>query len=263
MAIITEAQLRALQQRGAKVIHQAGPKPISAAAALDANGKPRKPAKVPKKKTKSPVDEDEFEGDDEPVVAGGKGRNRARVDDYEFEPIEFRIDLPHNPRPKRRPRTVLNRKLIIEAVIAAKGNVATFFSFLKDKKTGTSRAQITMTPKATVEYENLLRDHVRKAMGNKPPFAGPVKVELLFVLDGDRDKWPTSPADGDADNLEKAVADALNEIAFEDDRFIVITPRMKICRPGERGVLVRVSAASPADLAFYGLVERWDSLAGK
>jgi Holliday junction resolvase RusA-like endonuclease len=117
-----------------------------------------------------------------------------------------------------------------------------------------------MTPQVTVDYENLIRERVRIAMGNRLPFSGPVKVELLFVLDGERDKWPTSPADGDADNLEKAVADALNEIAFEDDRFIVITSRMKVCRPGEKGVYARVSAASPADLAFNGMLEKWDQL---
>jgi Holliday junction resolvase RusA-like endonuclease len=255
MALISEAQLRELQKRGAKVIHQAGAQPASAQKAVSAAKKPAKTAKKP-----DAHEDEEIDGDEDEPVAGGKGRKRAMVEEYEFEPIEFRIDLPYNPRPKRRPRTVLNPKVIRNAFLGAQGNVAKFFGLLKDPKTGKSRAQVTMTPQATVDYENLVRDRVRQAMGSKPPFSGPVKVELLFVLDGDRNKWPTSTADGDADNLEKAVADALNEIAFEDDRFIVITPRMKICRPGERGVLVRVSAASPADLAFHGLLERWDQL---
>lgn len=252
MGFMSEAELRALIARGVKVIPQ-GP----AKQAVKTTRTTKSAAVSTRKQTDI---ETESDSDDVDKPAAGKGRDRALVAEYEFEPIEFRIDLPYNPRPKRRPRTVLNRKLISTAVFKARGNVERFFAMLLDPETKKSRAQITITPKATVEYENLVRSKVREVMGNNPPFCGPVKVELLFVLDGEKDRWPTSPADGDADNLEKAVADALNEIAFEDDRFIVITQRMKVCRPGEKGVYVRVSAANPADLSFNGMLERWAQL---
>lgn len=246
MVRLTEAQLKGLINRGMKVVPQGKAAPIT---------KPKAMAPVPTK-VEPPADGKGGMG----KPARKKGRDRAVVDDYDFDTIEFRVDLPYNPRPKRRPRTVLNLKLIQGAFLQSRGNIARFFALLRDPETGKSRAQVTMTPKVTVEYENLLRGNVRNAMRNRPPFMGPVKAEFLFVLDGADTLWPTSPADGDADNLEKAVADALNEIAFGDDRFIVITSRMKVCRPGEKGVLVRVSAASPADLAFNGLIERWDQM---
>lgn len=203
-----------------------------------------------------PVDQDKAEKA-EPKKPRKTGRDRAAVIGSDREKMEFFIDLPYDPKPKKRPRTMLNQKVIQSAFHEARGNFGAFMTKLRDPQTNKSRAQVTITPKDTVDYENLISEHVRKAIGASLPFEGPVKAELLFVLKGSETLWPTSPADGDADNLEKAAADALNDIAFKDDRFIVITTRYKICR-GSPGLLIWLSPAQPEDLE-HPMVRAWDA----
>lgn len=187
------------------------------------------------------------------------GRDRAEIVASNETIMEFYIDLSHDPRPKKRPRTMMNMKVVGDAFLAAKGNLGRFKALLRDPITNKSRAQVTITPKDTVEYEDFIRKEVRKVLGDRLPFDGPVKAEMLFVLKGDRKFWPTSPADGDADNLEKAAADALNEIAFKDDRFVVVTTRYKICRE-KPGLLLWLSPAQPSDLE-HPMVLAWDARA--
>jgi Holliday junction resolvase RusA-like endonuclease len=187
------------------------------------------------------------------------GRDRAEIVSSDEPAMEFYIDLSHDPRPKKRPRTMMNMKVVGDAFLAARGNLNRFKALLRDPVTNKSRAQVTITPKDTVEYEDFIRKEVRAALGGRLPFEGPVKAEMLFVLKGDRKFWPTSPADGDADNLEKAAADALNEIAFKDDRFVVVTTRYKICR-AKPGILLWLSPAQPTDLE-HPMVLAWDARA--
>lgn len=207
------------------------------------------------------------ETEEKPIKKAGskktknKGRDRADCVSIAGEKLEFFIPLPFNPKPKKRPRTSLNMKVLKDAFYSARGDFKKFVSGLHDPETHKSRAQITITPKETTDYEKLLAQSVKKVLGGKLPFHGPVKVELLFVLEGEPTSWPTSPADGDADNLEKAVADALNEVAITDDRFIVITNRYKICR-SEPGVLIWLSPAQPEDLENE-MVRTWDAWAAQ
>lgn len=88
------------------------------------------------------------------------------------------------------------------------------------------------TPKETLEYEQLIRDaYVASVSGVK--FTGPVKVVLNFhfqrpkshYVGGNRQRGtlkPGAPLEHinvpDLDNLEKAVLDALNHVAWNDDR---------------------------------------------
>lgn len=203
------------------------------------------------------VDEEHVEPVKKPKSGKKEGRDRAKIAVSDEPIMEFYIDLPHDPRPKKRPRTMMNMKVVGDAFLAAKGNLGRFKALLRDPVTNKSRAQVTITPKDTVEYENLIRKEVRRVLGDRLPFDGPVKVEMLFVLKGDCTFWPTSPADGDADNLEKAAADALNEIAFRDDRFIVVTTRYKICRD-RPGILLWLSPAQPSDME-HPMVIAWDA----
>jgi Holliday junction resolvase RusA-like endonuclease len=152
---------------------------------------------------------------------------------------------------------MMNMKVISDAFLASKGNLGRFKALLRDPVTNKSRAQVTITPKDTVDYENFIRDEVKKAIGTRLPFDGPVRIEMLFVLKGNENEWPTSPADGDADNLEKAAADALNEIAFKDDRFVVVTTRYKICRQ-KPGLLLWLSPALPSDME-HPMIKAWDA----
>lgn len=55
------------------------------------------------------------------------------------------------------------------------------------------------------------------AMGDTPPLKGPIKIAINVY----REFNPISLQFGDADNHLKAICDALNGIAFEDDRQIV------------------------------------------
>jgi Holliday junction resolvase RusA-like endonuclease len=84
---------------------------------------------------------------------------------------------------------------------------------------------------------------VAMATARMKPFECPVKTHVHLVFKGDPDTWPTSPGDGDADNLEKAVLDALNKIVYADDRLVVRSIRTKSCGEKPR-LIVKVSPAS-------------------
>lgn len=191
----------------------------------------------------------------EPVVARPKGKNRAAVADYGTSVVRFEIDLPDDPQPKERPRTVVNVGGLIAAFVEARGSVAKFKELIgrsKDEgqgKGGEKKKRIpishTYTPKNTADYEDLILKHATVAMAEArmKPFECPVKTHVHLVFKGDPETWPTSPGDGDADNLEKAVLDALNKVVYADDRLVVRSIRTKSC--GERPrLIVKVSPVS-------------------
>lgn len=176
-----------------------------------------------------------------PAAAPGAsrtGRKRAMRVVYPDPPVEFSIPLPFDPRPKERPRTVMDQRRVEQAFVEAKGSLAAFRSALGR---GASR---TFTPKGTKDYEALVSYAARAAMRGRPPLDCPIDVTIEFTLTGDTALWPTSAADGDGDNLEKAVLDALNGIVFVDDRQVVRSVRAKTCGPAP-AVRVRVAPAAP------------------
>lgn len=172
-------------------------------------------------------------------VAKGRGKKRLPVGDYGSKVLRFDVDLPDDPQPKERPRTVINMKAIIQAFIEAKGSVARFKELIKGK---TSH---TYTPKNTADYEDLILKHATVAMADAQlkPFDCPVKTHIHFVFKGEQDTWPTSPGDGDKDNLEKAVLDALNKVVYADDRLVVRSFTTKSCGEKPR-LVVKVSPVS-------------------
>jgi len=168
----------------------------------------------------------------------GRGRTRSERKAYDGDEIRIVIALPDDPRPKERPRTVPDMGLLKNAFVSSGGNLGVFLSLISK---GFSR---TYTPAATRNYENLIAFAVRQAIGPRPPFECPVETEISFVLKGDSGVWPTSQADGDADNLEKAVLDAMNGIVFKDDRLVVRSVREKVCGP-EPQIRIIVRPALP------------------
>jgi Holliday junction resolvase RusA-like endonuclease len=189
----------------------------------------------------------------EGAVARPKGKNRAPVGDYGRQSVRFDIDLPADPQPKERPRTVINVGALISAFIEARGSVAKFKELIGRKQQGEVSESVkkrtsishTYTPKNTADYEDLILKHATIAMAaaKMKPFECPVKTHVHLVFKGDPDTWPTSPSDGDADNLEKAVLDALNKIVYADDRLVVSSIRTKSC--GEKAkLIVKVSPMS-------------------
>lgn len=67
------------------------------------------------------------------------------------------------------------------------------------------------------EFKNQLGYIAKQAMKGQAPLAGAIKIQA----DVYRKYKPESLKFGDADNHLKAVCDALNGIAFEDDRQVI------------------------------------------
>lgn len=164
-------------------------------------------------------------------------KSRMKRSYYNSNVVKFEIILPFDPQPKERPRTVIDKKSIISAFHAAKGNPAKFEQLISNK---TSR---TYTPKNTVDYEGIIKANAMSEMSKNriKPFDCPVKTHTHFVFKGDENDWPTSHSDGDADNLEKAILDALNKVVYTDDRLVVKSTRSKSCGPNPK-VIIKVSA---------------------
>lgn len=169
----------------------------------------------------------------------GREANRAERVHYPGDPIVFSLNLPFDPKPKERPRTVTDFGAIERAFLASRGRIEAFRSMIGK---GTSR---TFTPKATKGYEDLIAIAAAAAMAGRQPFDCPVDVRILFTLKGNPDKWPTSAADGDSDNMEKAVLDAMNGIVFTDDRLVVRSTKEKACGPTP-GIVIEIRPAAPS-----------------
>lgn len=166
-----------------------------------------------------------------------KGRSRHARTRYDVEPVTITVMLPYDPRPKERPRTAVNREALKSAFLRANGSLARFM----EMAVGITN---TYTPKRTLDYENLLKAEARIVMMRRLPIDVPVEADIVLTLDGDPETWPTSGLDGDGDNLQKAVLDALNEIVFTDDRLVVRKSVIKECGP-KPSVTVHVRAATP------------------
>lgn len=97
------------------------------------------------------------------------------------------------------------------------------------------------TPKKVKRWEDTVREEATKFFDE--PFNGPVGVSLAFYLKRPKSRRKenfviTTP---DMDNLEKAVLDGLNEVAYVDDKFVVVKSAVKLyCRTGVPRVEVRV-----------------------
>lgn len=95
-----------------------------------------------------------------------------------------------------------------------------------------TRAGITFTPKKTVAYEERIRDRFLQAGGKMVPYGGYVFINVEAIFDIPK-SYPKKKREAclcggirpdkkpDADNILKAVLDALNGVAYEDDRQVV------------------------------------------
>jgi Holliday junction resolvase RusA-like endonuclease len=166
-----------------------------------------------------------------------KSKARWSIDDpklLEQKPIT--ISIPVTPKPKHRPRTFVDEGSIRSAFYKAKGNVAIFMKEIRMK---------TLTTSKTREFEKHIAN-TASLLVKGGPIEGPVFVDAIFTLPGDPSQWPTSMRDGDLDNHEKSVLDALNGICYTDDRMIV--RKFSAMRCGKTpSVYIRVSPAQHAD----------------
>jgi Holliday junction resolvase RusA-like endonuclease len=142
--------------------------------------------------------------------------------------VEFVVNT--DPIPKARARTQLPKGQIVKCFVQARGNLLVFQSLLEKLK------HQTFTPDRTKIFEREVALVANRAMAaaRRTPLTVPIRMTVTFVLRGDPGTWPTAESDGDLDNLEKAVKDALNGIAYLDDRLVVEVSKKKICGPEPR-----------------------------
>ncbi|UCH57047.1 MAG: RusA family crossover junction endodeoxyribonuclease [Candidatus Bathyarchaeota archaeon] len=116
------------------------------------------------------------------------------------------------------------------------------------------KRRFAYTPKKVKDWEDAVREEAAKHF--ERPFAWPVVVSMTFYMPRPKsrrlDFWvPTVP---DLDNLEKSVLDALNEVAYSDDRLVVVKSSSKrYVQDGEPRVRVTVTSISDQrSLTEYG-----------
>lgn len=109
----------------------------------------------------------------------------------------------------------------------------------------------TYTPKQTAEYEALIRRMYKLAGGKMFKGAVHISILMLYPIPKNTPKLkaqqmlqgyilPAKKPDGD--NVEKAVADALNGIAYEDDSYIIKANwEKRYVERGKCGLIVTVS----------------------
>lgn len=169
---------------------------------------------------------------------GREGRGRRPIHhagDAVVHRAEVAIDLPLPPRPKESPRTVLDPKSVRDAFFAARGDVEAFLAILKRR---------TFIPAESRRFMDAARIAAQAAMRGRPPFDVPVEAAFEFRFSGDPSYWPTAAGDGDLDNLQKAVCDAMNGVVYADDRLIVRSSNVKLCSR-EEGIRVSIRPATP------------------
>ena len=97
--------------------------------------------------------------------------------------------------------------------------------FPKERPRATRQGRV-FTPTTTIKYERLLKELFREQLPDHKPFTKPVNISIDVAVDKicvevtEVDHKPKGMR-GDLDNYVKAIMDALNGEAFEDDRQVV------------------------------------------
>ena len=154
---------------------------------------------------------------------GGRIKRVETLAESVPEVVSFNVD--HPPRTKQRARTQIDKKAVERAFLQARGSVREFSRLLA------SIPHRSFTPKSTGDFESAVAEAARVAMAGREPFRVPVEIEVAFTFEGDSGLWPTDVTDADLDNLEKAVLDGLNKVAYSDDRLVVRKSGIKQCGP--------------------------------
>ncbi|HUS78578.1 MAG TPA: RusA family crossover junction endodeoxyribonuclease [Patescibacteria group bacterium] len=105
------------------------------------------------------------------------------------------------------------------------------------------KRRFAFTPKKVKEWESIVRGEAEKHF--ESAYDWPVVVTLIFYMPRPKsrrlDIWvPTTP---DLDNLEKSILDALNGVAYTDDRLVVAKSSSKrYVTDGEPRVSITVTS---------------------
>lgn len=128
----------------------------------------------------------------------------------------------------------------VPGVPQGKGRAKSSSRIGRDAKTGAARVFTRhYTPDKTVAYESLVRLVAAQAMEGREAYTGPIRMDLDIVLPIPR-SWsgvrqrraaageiaPTVKPDGD--NVEKAIKDGCNGVAYRDDAQVVEASKRKI-----------------------------------
>jgi len=125
-----------------------------------------------------------------------------------------------------------------------------------------------VTPKKTVNYESRViwgwikknKNSIIEASGYKfeliacflPPASASAKKKKAMLAG---EILCTSGRNADFDNMAKICSDALNGVAYIDDKFIVIGTQVKLYRPYQ-GVLIRLSTISKIEPKLIEWIDR-------
>jgi len=123
--------------------------------------------------------------------------------------------------------------------------------YIKGKPIPKSRARVVtkgnrrfaFTPKKVTEWETVVKTEAKKHF--EIPLNWPIVISLIFYMPRPKsrrlDFWvSTTP---DIDNLEKAILDGLNGVAYTDDRLVVAKSASKrYVTSGEPGVDVIITS---------------------
>lgn len=96
------------------------------------------------------------------------------------------------------------------------------------------------TPRATRQYEKLIRQAYQKEYKDALPLTCPVKVVILASFQTPKKASRPYPARPDLDNIVKVVMDALNGLAWADDSQVVsIQAEKHFYHPAELIVIIQ------------------------
>jgi crossover junction endodeoxyribonuclease RusA len=88
----------------------------------------------------------------------------------------------------------------------------------------------TYTPCRTRKFERFIHDYARAQMGGKKPLESNVECLMTFQFKAAKSTKLVYPHQ-DLDNLIKAVGDALNGIAYKDDKQLILISAGKYFGP--------------------------------
>lgn len=133
---------------------------------------------------------------------------------------EFELIIPGKPQPKRRARTFRNKKT---------GKIC------------------TNTPEETVRYENLIMWYFAQKYPRFKPLETAVKVNVVAVFKIPKKKKDKQFPLTDIDNIVKTVLDALNKLAYQDDRQVTEIEAKKRWINGEEMERIEVKISEIGD----------------
>jgi Holliday junction resolvase RusA-like endonuclease len=144
---------------------------------------------------------------------------------------QFICHLNIKPQSKQRARTFLDKNIIAKLYNQSCGNLKKFMGLISS-----NQIMKSLTPEDTKDFEYILSLEAKRVMTQLKlePFECPVEMDIIVRIEGNPEEWPVAHHDGDLDNHEKAIKDALNGIVYLDDRLVVKKTGIKICskQPG-------------------------------